>query len=455
MKPIFLVVVALLAGCAETYSVRYKPGKLRPLEAPPKASVFVEEFDDQTAGVDISFVTRHSVRAERNALSARGGNRAAVKPNLAALLGREVAAELKRVGVAVAATREAADLVLKAAIKSMTMEEIDAGSALITQRATILVDAALAGRDGAAARREEIAAVGTSSRLGLISTTRGMAFNAAVADLVPKFRVLFEPKRAEAAAGVAAASVPEVDEVERLPAARAPSAKRHAIVIGVERYREALPKADFAAGDAKLAAEYFKRVLGVPEANLALLTDDRATKSDFEKHFERWLPNRVEKDDEVFVYFSGHGAPNPAKGDAYLVPFDGDPTYIEQTGYPLKRMYEQLAKLPAKRVLVAMDSCFSGAGGRSVIAKGARPLVSVQSAEVPGALSVISASAGDQVSNSYQEKKHGLFTYYLLLGLKEKGDDFRAVYDHLKPEVSRVARREYNADQDPQWREGR
>ena len=212
---------------------------------------------------------------------------------------------------------------------------------------------------------------------------------------------------------------------------------------------------DFAAGDAKLAAEYFKRVLGVPEANLALLTDDRASKGDFEKYFERWLPNRVEAGDEVFVYFSGHGAPNPAKGDAYLVPYDGDPTYIAETGYPLAKLYDRLSKLPAKSVTVAMDSCFSGAGGRSVIAKGARPLVSVVSAEVPAKVTVLSASAGDQISNSYQEKGHGLFTYFLLKGMKEKGADMKAVFDFLKPEVARVARREYNADQEPQWREGR
>jgi uncharacterized caspase-like protein len=186
-----------------------------------------------------------------------------------------------------------------------------------------------------------------------------------------------------------------------------------------------------------------------------LLTDDNATRADFEKYFERWLPNRVEKGDEVFVYFSGHGAPNPANGDAYLVPYDGDPTYIEQTGYSLKKLYRLLASLPAKRVTVAMDSCFSGAGGRSVIAKGARPLVIVSQGNVPANLTVLSASAGDQISNTYQEKGHGLFTYFLLKGWKEKGPDLKRVFEYLKPEVSRVARRQYNADQVPQWQEHR
>lgn len=266
-----------------------------------------------------------------------------------------------------------------------------------------------------------------------------------------------------AAGGADAATAPppapkarQASDIEALPASSArQDAKAYALVIGIERYRENLPAADFAAEDAKLAAEYFKRVLGVPEENLALLVDDRAAKGDFEKYFERWLPNRVEKGGKVYVYYSGHGAPNPRTGDAYMVPFDADPTYIDQTGYSIKRMYEQLAKLPVSKATVVMDSCFSGAGGRSVIARGARPLVSVAANDVPPHLTVISASASDQISNSYQEKGHGLFTYFFLKGLKSKGDDLRGVFDYLKPEVSRLARRQYNADQDPQWRDGR
>jgi tetratricopeptide (TPR) repeat protein len=259
---------------------------------------------------------------------------------------------------------------------------------------------------------------------------------------------------AAAAPAPAPKPAPVRPDVEDLPAARAVDPKAVALVIGVERYREALPRADYAASDAKLAAEYFQRVLGVSPENLALLTDEHATKSDFEKYIERWLPNHTEPGAKVFVYFSGHGAPEPTGGDAYLVPFDADPTYIQQTGYPLERLYAVLGKLPASSVVVAMDSCFSGAGGRSVVAKGARPLVAVKLSAAPDKLTIITASAGDQISNSDAENRHGLFTYYLLKGLKEKGPDFRAAFDYLKPEVARTARRRYNADQTPQWRQG-
>jgi hypothetical protein len=276
----------------------------------------------------------------------------------------------------------------------------------------------------------------------------------------PAFQLLAESK-AKAPAAVAPApaappSVPEiVSDVDAPPSAASPRIKGHAVIIGVSRYRQALPRADFADRDARTMARYAKTVLGYPEENVAVLVDDGASRGDFEKYLERWLPNRVEADDEVFVYYSGHGAPKPGTGDAYLVPFDGDPTYLDETGYSLKRLYAALAKLPARRVTVALDSCFSGAGGRSVIAQGTRPLVAVAAAAIPERITVISAGAAEQVSNSIREQGHGLFTYYFLKGLKEKGPDLRQVFDYLKPQVAKAARRDHNAEQEPQWRQGR
>jgi hypothetical protein len=254
-------------------------------------------------------------------------------------------------------------------------------------------------------------------------------------------------------------SLPTSD-VDTPPAVRV-KARPHAyaVVIGIESYREQLPKADFGAHDARTMAAYLTKVMGYPEENVAMLLNDRATRTDIEKYVESWLPNRVEKGDTVFVYFSGHGAPNPKTGDAYLVPYDGDPTFVDKTGYPVKRLYEQLGKLPAKEVVVMLDSCFSGAGGRSVIAPGARPMM--LTAENPllasGKTVVLTASAGDQISSTYRQKGHGLLTYFFLKGLQGEADtnkdgkvDLSELYDYVKPHVSRVARREFNNDQTPQ-----
>jgi len=258
---------------------------------------------------------------------------------------------------------------------------------------------------------------------------------------------------------------PMKSDVDDLPKTKiATQKKAYAIVIGIEQYRQKLPKAEYATSDAQVVSAYLTNVLGYPEENVITLFNEHATKSDFEKYIEKWLANNVEKDSTVFVYYSGHGAPDPKSGSAYLVPYDGDPAFIDETGYSLKRMYDALGKLPAKEIIVALDSCFSGAGGRSVIAKGSRPLMMnlKSTIAVPQNMTVMSASAGDQTSSTYDSKGHGLFTYFMLKGIKNEDVtrpdgslEIKDLFNYIKPQVERIARKKYNNEQTPQLIEGK
>ncbi len=256
------------------------------------------------------------------------------------------------------------------------------------------------------------------------------------------------------------APAPPVSDVDHPPVNKA-TAKKHAyaVVIGIEQYQQQLPRADFATHDAQIMGQYLSKTLGYAEEHVVVLLNDRATKNGIEKYIEGWLPDHVEAGDSLFVYFSGHGAPNARTGKAYLVPYDGDPAFVEQTGYPLDRLYDKLAALPAKEVVVMLDSCFSGAGGRSVIGKGMRPMV--LSVENPllakGKVVVLAASGGDQVSSTYNQQSHGLMTYFFLKGLQGEADanrdgriELRELYEYLKPQVERTARREFHNEQQPQ-----
>ncbi len=254
-------------------------------------------------------------------------------------------------------------------------------------------------------------------------------------------------------------------DIDELPVIKTKSNKgAYAIVIGIENYRQKLPKADFAVSDAKLVAEYLSKVMGYPEENVITLFNENASHIDLVKYLERWLPNNFEKGGTIFIYYSGHGAPNPKTGDAYLVPYDGDPSFITETGYPLNRLYSAVGKLQAKEVIVALDSCFSGAGGRSVLPEGARPLV-IDMKQMPVIhrnITVLAATAGNQISSTYKEKGHGLFTYFMLKGIrnedvvKQDGSiGIAELFEYLKPQVERVARRQYNNEQSPQLIRGK
>lgn len=233
----------------------------------------------------------------------------------------------------------------------------------------------------------------------------------------------------------------------------APRPSDFAVVVGIENYRRA-PRADFAERDAAAAKAHFL-AMGLPQRNIIHIAGEDATRSRLSAYLEEWLPRNVKPDSTVYFFYSGHGAPDAQTGQAYLLPADGDPSFLKTTAYPLKELYAALGKLKAKEVVVALDSCFSGAGGRSVIAQGARPLVNAASPSADtGRLVVFAAAQGEQITGGYPEQGHGLFTYHFLTGLAGAAKDrsgrvtTSGLFQYLKPLVEDEARRQ-NREQSP------
>jgi hypothetical protein len=225
----------------------------------------------------------------------------------------------------------------------------------------------------------------------------------------------------------------------------------YAVVVGISGYRsQSLPKVTYAKKDAEAVKDYLVGVCGFKEANIRLLVDDGASLSDLTAYCEEWLARNVRKGSFVFVYFAGHGTPSPDKGEAYIVPYDGEPGFVSKL-YPLSRLYSSLAALPTDQVVVALDACFSGAGGRSVMEQGKRPLVAVdleKEAQKLGNVAVLTASAGNEISQDYDAKRHGLFTYYLLKGLRGEADSdhdgwvtLGELHNYAKPKVADESQR--------------
>lgn len=265
-------------------------------------------------------------------------------------------------------------------------------------------------------------------------------------------RVLAQLGAGTSAPVVAAPAAPvPVSEVDTPRYKLEEKAENFALVIGIEKYQN-LPPADFAEHDAAAVRRHLLS-LGYPERNIIFLTGPKAGRTGIEKYLQTWLPLNVKSVSRVFVYFSGHGAPDPATGQAYLVPWDGDAKFLKDTAYPVKRLYENLNALKAERVLLAMDACFSGEGGRSVLAKGARPLVTKVDTGISsgGKLVVFAASGPDEITGTQESEGHGLFTYHFLKALGDKNGSatVRELYNALLPKVQDAARRD-GREQTPQ-----
>ena len=120
----------------------------------------------------------------------------------------------------------------------------------------------------------------------------------------------------------------------------------------------------------------------------------------------------------------------------------------KETTYDEAQITERLSKSRAAETLVFIDSCFSGAGGRSVLPPGTRPLVRVQAAKTGANVAVLTSSSGSEISGPAPEGGSGLFTKFLLDALgRGEGDldgDRQITLGELKSWISPRVVREAN-----------
>lgn len=193
-----------------------------------------------------------------------------------------------------------------------------------------------------------------------------------------------------------------------------------ALIIANEDYNKVAP-VNFALRDGKKINEYLKKTLGIEKDHIAYL--ENATLNDM-----RYEVNRLSKISDAYngeasfiIYYIGHGIPDEKNGNGYLLPVDGYGNDVT-TAYPLAELYSQLSNLEAKKIVLFTDACFSGANKSGEMLVAARGIaIRSNPNEARGHLIAFSACQGDETAYSYDEKGHGLLTYYFLKKLKETG----------------------------------
>ena len=130
-----------------------------------------------------------------------------------------------------------------------------------------------------------------------------------------------------------------------------------------------------------------------------------------------------------------------------MIPYDGKPNYAADTGFEMDKLYEQLGDLGAASVTVFLDACFTGANrNNEMLLADARPVFMEVDATATGNVTVFSAAGGKEISSAWPEKKHGLFSYFLMKGMrgdadanKDKKITVGELGDYVKENVSDMA----------------
>ena len=191
-----------------------------------------------------------------------------------------------------------------------------------------------------------------------------------------------------------------------------------AIIIANEDYQTET-KVEYAKNDGEVFKNYCHKTLGLPEKNVHFVANATRNNIIGELFWLSQVCKAFKGEVSVIFYYAGHGLPDEDSGSAYLLPVDGN-SQILPTCYSINELYETLGKLPAKKVTVLMDACFSGAkrnGGMLASARGVA--IKAKASEPKGSMIVLSAAQGNETAYKYEEAKHGLFTYFLLKKLKD------------------------------------
>jgi hypothetical protein len=208
--------------------------------------------------------------------------------------------------------------------------------------------------------------------------------------------------------------------------------KVYAVVIGINKYKN-LPTLKYAVNDAREFYRYLTEVNQVPKDHVWLLLDEEATLDKLRSTLGTLLRRRAGRDDTVIIFLAGHGAtetdPSSPDGDGlekYILPLNADPMDLYSSAMPMSEVARIFQRISSERLVFIADTCYSGAsGGRTILAGGTRATVSgaflERLSQGKGRL-ILTASDANEVSVEKDELKHGVFTYYLLEGLRGKAD---------------------------------
>ena len=208
---------------------------------------------------------------------------------------------------------------------------------------------------------------------------------------------------------------------------------RWAVVVGISDYRfdqrwdkqKGIPDLQYADRDAEAFVRFLLSPAGgaFPSDKVLLLTNKKATVKEVRKAVGDFLARSLE-DDLVIFYFAGHGAADPKNPkNLYLLCYDTEPGNYYGTAFPMWEIDTAISRtIRSNRVIVLADACHSAGVGEARGGENAAQFNAymAQLAQSKTGVTKITASRSDELSQerNFPGGGHGLFTYYLLDGLK-------------------------------------
>jgi hypothetical protein len=225
-----------------------------------------------------------------------------------------------------------------------------------------------------------------------------------------------------------------------------------ALVIGIGDYQhDQIDRLDYADNDAQSFYDFFSSPTGfsLQADRVKLLLNQQATRENILKEME-WITNHAFKNDLVIIYMALHGIVE--QGELYFMAHNSDPHNLLASGVKKSDLENLLQRrMKSNKIVWFADACHSGSIGQD-------PLIALRAnragstnrllreiAKARNGLALFMSAMGMEFSQESSKwgGGHGVFTYYLLKGLRGGADrnedryvSILELYDYVSKQVN-------------------
>jgi hypothetical protein len=216
----------------------------------------------------------------------------------------------------------------------------------------------------------------------------------------------------------------------------------YALVIGINRYQH-IPRLKTAVNDAEEVAEVIKKQYGF---TVTTLLDRQATREEILSKLEI-LEETLGKNDNLLIYYAGHGYFDNKRQKAYWQPVDANE--FRHTWIIADSITSSLLANAARNILIVSDSCYSGTleRGWTPTPKTNRQRYLQQMLNKRSRL--LLASGGNEPVSDSGGMGHSIFAKHFLKGLRNISQSAFTAEELFKNYIKEPVK--FGSDQTPQF----
>jgi Caspase domain len=258
---------------------------------------------------------------------------------------------------------------------------------------------------------------------------RGVSFDSSATVTANSTRITIEAE--DDVGSLARVIVPII--TRQTPAPTRPAGRKYALIVGISQYKNStrgIRNLEYADVDARAVYNFLQQpeAGGFARENMLLLMNEQATLAGMRQALTSFIAKPT-ADDLLVIFVAAHGAPDPATPqNLYVIAYDTAVPDMAETALAmadLRRFIEQNIK--CKRVILLLDTCHSAGLATDATRDLGNNLTNLYLEKLlyqEEGRAIITSSDVNEPSHESERwgNGHGVFTYYLLQGLKGEAD---------------------------------